>query len=63
MVLWQDGNVHVDGREFGPSRDAEGEPCSALENAEEFLRHHYNEATKAAALQNATDFTGKRGKR
>lgn len=54
VVFWGDGNVHVDGMEFGNTRE-EDRKVSAEENAAAFIRHHYGGTVVGEAFQNALD--------
>ncbi len=67
VTLWPDGNIHVDGREFGPTRVGDRK-VTAEENASEFIAHHYGGERVTAAFQGALDLftianTIKRGRR
>lgn len=55
VIFWNDGNVHVDGREFGPTRESDRK-VTAEENAAAFIKHHYGGTTVSAAFAAGSDF-------
>ncbi len=54
VVFWGNGNIHVDGREFGATREEDGR-LTPEENASEFIRQHYGGATVAEAFRAGLD--------
>lgn len=67
VVVWPNGHVNFDGKDFGPTRDEEG-VTTAEENAVDWALGHYDGVVVDQAFENALDLTpkensNKKGKR